>query len=618
MDVQMWQKTGAVLAYEPGADNAVLRVNRSPAFEFGNGRDEGRELAGGINQETTAVMQQARAVVEGRLDAARATTGYWRHSAGLEIDQPLGEGVTLHAWGGYILQEGWARWDSSRQQLEHSVQEGQGGLVGHVDLVAGEKHTGVAVGMNAVQEPQQWGVLRHAAGPRALQASDPLQTRELLRDINRALNSPLPMTGAAYVRKLEAELAAGGTPGSTARYGSSSGGAFGGGGSGATMSAAEHSAKDLVASLERMLQQPAAAQPGRAAISALRQSQTAEVGAAGGSGGGTSSLARTSSSSFGRTASGLAFRSTTLSTEGGAFGTAPAAAGAAPSRWRLVADRAASFKPPRPSSGGGLGGWGGSGVWAGGDAAGSSSMQASPAADLLAEIDRVVSPTASPAASPSFSYLAPAHGSPTACAATLPFASLASPAASPAAAPLARLPPPAWQAAAQQQAQQLLALQAAEQAHQAQQQVQQQQECTPPGRPAAAGAAASRWNAVAAGPAACSSPGAASPVTTFGFAAPSPSPAAPLGLSSGGEVSVERVELPVQRFRLGAAPGGTRFDAEAAAVLGELARFGELERRCTALFNSQLEAALAAVYALPQGVAAAAAARAAGGSAAHS
>ena len=315
----------------------------------------------------------------------------------------------------------------------------------------------------------------------------------------------------------------------------------------------------LVASLERMLQQPAAAQPGRAAISALRQSQTAEVGAAGGSGGGTSSLARTSSSSFGRTASGLAFRSTTLSTEGGAFGTAPAAAGAAPSRWRLVADRAASFKPPRPSSGGGLGGWGGSGVWAGGDAAGSSSMQASPAADLLAEIDRVVSPTASPAASPSFSYLAPAHGSPTACAATLPFASLASPAASPAAAPLARLPPPAWQAAAQQQAQQLLALQAAEQAHQAQQQVQQQQECTPPGRPAAAGAAASRWNAVAAGPAACSSPGAASPVTTFDFAAPSPSPAAPLGLSSGGEVSVERVELPVQRFRLGAAPGGTRW-----------------------------------------------------------
>ena len=33
-----------MLAYEPGADNAVLRVNRSPAFEFGNGRDEGREL----------------------------------------------------------------------------------------------------------------------------------------------------------------------------------------------------------------------------------------------------------------------------------------------------------------------------------------------------------------------------------------------------------------------------------------------------------------------------------------------------------------------------------------------------------------------------------------------
>ena len=59
-------------------------------------------------------------------------------------------------------------------------------------------------------------------------------------------HSPL-LLQAAYVRKLEAELAAGGTPGSTARYGSSSGGAFGGGGSGATMSAAEHSAKDVSA-----------------------------------------------------------------------------------------------------------------------------------------------------------------------------------------------------------------------------------------------------------------------------------------------------------------------------------------------------------------------------------
>lgn len=175
-----------------------------------------------------------------------------------------------------------------------------------------------------------------------------------------------------------------------------------------------HPFLQLVASLERLLQQPAAT-PGRAALAALRQSQTEEVPAP--AGWGSSGVVPTDPASppnfsAGGGASGGRSAVTTLGSEAAS----PSLAAAPTNRWRFAAERAASFRRPPAAAG----------AVAGGSSAGSGRAvsrlrldsstlrHASPAADLLAEIEQAVSPTASPAAvvglslsaaaSPSFSY----------------------------------------------------------------------------------------------------------------------------------------------------------------------------------------------------------------------
>jgi hypothetical protein len=294
-----------------------------------------------------------------------------------------------------------------------------------------------------------------------------------------------------------------------------------------------------MAALERMLQQPTAT-PGLAAVTALRQCQAAETpsGAAGAADSGIPRYRSTIPSP--ELAAPASFegagrsRASTAGTAAVAAGSTPALA-APTNRWRLAAERAASFKsPPADSVGisGGGSGWGGNSggkrSWAPHEP-----PKLSPAAELLAEIAKVVSPTVSPAggsrllaASPSFSY----------AAAAVPVAE------SPPGSPLTYPAAVAASAAARWQQQ------------------------TPTASPQAESASASRWNAVAsgghAGAAATSggaSPGTASPVAAFGFAAHSP--ALPAGGVGGGvgyaspavasqQIAMEAVSLPSVQFDL--------------------------------------------------------------------
>lgn len=307
----------------------------------------------------------------------------------------------------------------------------------------------------------------------------------------------------------------------------------------------------LVASLERMLQQPAGATPGRTALTALRQSQAAELSGGPSFGSGGPVLSAAPSFSLG-TGQGSRTLSATTDASGGI-----SASTRAPDRWRLAADRAASFRAAHGTSTAGSlklrsGSWRDAGP----------SPTASPAADLLAEIDRVTAspaatpaatPAASPAALPSLTHLVGSH----------PASALTHNTT-------------AWQAQHVHQQQQQLVQDAQQhsrqQQHSEQQQHQeqhhQQQWQTPPASPEAEAAAASRWNALAASrPAALGgSPGSpASPLAAFGFAAHSPSPAglprspgaAPVSVSNVAALAsisaAGRVELPPQDIQLGLA-----------------------------------------------------------------
>ena len=296
-----------------------------------------------------------------------------------------------------------------------------------------------------------------------------------------------------------------------------------------------------------MLQQPTPP-PGRAALAALRQSRAAELpsGAAGAADNGISSYRSSSSSLSPELAANTSFecvgrsRASTPGTAAAAAGVTPALA-APTNRWRLAAERAASFKSPpagsigisgRASGGGGSS----SGCWGWTP---QEPSKLSPAADLLAEIARVVSPTASPAGgsrllvtSPSFSYAA------------VGVAAEDSPPGSPLTYPAAAAAPASWQ------------------------------QQTPIASPRAEPASARRGNAVASGghagaaaaASASSSPGTASPVAAFGFAAHSP--ALPAGGVGGGvgyaspavaaqQVATEAVGLPRVQFDLRPQPGAS-------------------------------------------------------------
>ena len=186
----------------------------------------------------------------------------------------------------------------------------------------------------------------------------------------------------------------------------------------------------LVASLELLLQQPAAT-PGRVALTALRRSHTTELP------GGEGSAAATTP--------GFAALA-----KAGAATPAPTLLAAPTSSWRLAAERAASFKTPAasvPAPGAGLGSVGISATpsWRRQVSFAAPPKPASPTDDLLEEISRAVSPGKVPLA------LAPA--APPRASTPLFVSSAAPPAA---AAPTCPLPlhaaalTPAWPPALQQ------------------------------------------------------------------------------------------------------------------------------------------------------------------------
>lgn len=166
----------------------------------------------------------------------------------------------------------------------------------------------------------------------------------------------------------------------------------------------------LVASLDALLhpQQPAAT-PGRSALTALRRSHTGELGAGGGPLPSQLSAAPSLGGSHAGTTAGEA---------------TPTLLPAPSNRWRLAAERAASFKTPAfGSAAAAAAASGNSAEGSGGTswrqvsfaAAHGQASKASPAADLLADIEKVVSPGAGAplaAASPSFSHQAAAAGPP--------------------------------------------------------------------------------------------------------------------------------------------------------------------------------------------------------------
>lgn len=233
---------------------------------------------------------------------------------------------------------------------------------------------------------------------------------------------------------------------------------------------------------------------------------------------------------------------------GGSFNTAVPA----PDRWRLAADRAASLCASSCT--------GNTGSFKAGSlrsCGAGPSPTASQAADLLAEIDRVVSHTPSPAAFPA---ALPADS-------LAELLSLADLVASPAAKSLTH---EAWQPDDLQQQQQ--AVQGTQQHRQQQQQQQQGQEHqerhrhAQPASPEAESTTAGRWNGLTASrPVALgTNPGSpASPLATFGFATQSPSPAGLLS-SPGADftdpvdihgaltcsLAAGRVEIPLPSFQL--------------------------------------------------------------------
>lgn len=295
----------------------------------------------------------------------------------------------------------------------------------------------------------------------------------------------------------------------------------------------------LVASLEALLQEPAAT-PGRAAMTALRRSTTAELmagpTAAGGGSSATPNLA--AALSFGRpaghnegTSSSAVAAAAAIAAAGDSPDATPSLPRAPTNRWRLAAERAASFRSPPGasplSSGAGPGGLGGSS-----GRAPSSLRQASfapgrspaspqahtPADSLLAEIARAVTPASPAAAAPPAA--SPVPVSPTAMPSFSSGLGGAAAAAGAAGSPSASsVTYPAPPSPARQQ----------------------------PADGGMGSPLAGRWQAVAAirpGTAGGSYP--ASPVASFGFAAASPAPVALLA-DSGAHDDFERVTLrPVQ------------------------------------------------------------------------
>lgn len=162
-----------------------------------------------------------------------------------------------------------------------------------------------------------------------------------------------------------------------------------------------HPTSQLVDSLERLLQQPAAT-PGRVAISALRRSQTGEAAAPAAT---SPDLGAGLGTGWRHGHSGDATPVVAPAGSGSPAATPTLLSGPA-SRWRLAAERAASFKTPAGSPGS-------AGAPRRQVSFASAARMLSPTEALLAQIDQSLSPAASPAASPSAAPAGAAATSPT-------------------------------------------------------------------------------------------------------------------------------------------------------------------------------------------------------------